>query len=194
VSGRTGVAAYSVDRIVGTAHVIVRPLPALASAAGVVAGAALDAVGDPQLVLDPDRLVVDAQRAGPVTPEPSPRRLSVLVVDDSLTTRMLEQSILESAGFAVDLASSGEEGLVKARAARYALFLVDVEMPGMDGFTFIERIQADPQLQNIPAVLVTSRASPDDRQRGRDVGARGYVVKSEFDQGVLLERIRELVG
>jgi two-component system chemotaxis sensor kinase CheA len=107
---------------------------------------------------------------------------------------MLEQSILESAGFDVDLASSGEEGLAKARAERYALFLVDVEMPGMDGFTFIERIRADPQLRDIPAVLVTSRNSPGDRQRGRDVGAQGYVVKSEFDQGVLLQRIRTLVG
>ena len=120
--------------------------------------------------------------------------IRVLVVDDSLTTRMLEQSILESAGFDVDLATSGEEGLVKARAGRYALFLVDVEMPGMDGFTFIERIRADPHLRNIPSVLVTSRTSPEDRQRGHDVGAQGYVVKSEFDQGVLLERIRTLVG
>jgi two-component system chemotaxis sensor kinase CheA len=107
---------------------------------------------------------------------------------------MLEQSILESAGFDVDLATSGEEALAKARAARYALFLVDVEMPGMDGFTFIERIRADPHLKDIPSVLVTSRTSPEDRQRGQEVGAQGYVVKSEFDQGVLLERIRTLVG
>jgi two-component system chemotaxis sensor kinase CheA len=194
VRGRTGVAAFSVDRILGTAHVVMRPLPELAPATGVVAGAAFDAVGDPQLVLDPDSLVAEAQRAGTVTVEAAPARLSVLVVDDSLTTRMLEQSILESAGFDVDLATSGEEGLVKARAARYALFLVDVEMPGMDGFTFIERIRADPRLRDIPSVLVTSRNSPEDRQRGHDVGAQGYVVKSEFDQGVLLERIRTLVG
>jgi two-component system chemotaxis sensor kinase CheA len=120
--------------------------------------------------------------------------VSVLVVDDSLTTRMLEQSILESAGYVVDLAVSGEEALEKARAAPYALFLVDVEMPGMDGFAFIERIRADPRLRDVPSILVTSRMSPEDRQRGREVGAQGYVVKSEFDQGVLLERIRTLVG
>jgi two-component system chemotaxis sensor kinase CheA len=194
VQGRTGVAALSVDRILGAAHVVMRPLPELAPAAGVVAGAVLDAVGDPLLVLDPDSLVVAAQRARALTVEAVPPRLSVLVVDDSLTTRMLEQSILESAGFEVDVATSGEEGLAKARAARYALFLVDVEMPGMDGFTFIERIRADPALRDIPSVLVTSRTSPEDRQRGRDVGAQGYVVKSEFDQGVLLERIRTLVA
>ena len=124
---------------------------------------------------------------------------TILVVEDEpavrdVTTRMLEQSILESAGFDVDVATSGEEGLVKARAAQYALFLVDVEMPGMDGFTFIERVRADPDLRNIPAVLVTSRTSPEDRQRGHDVGAQDYVVKSEFDQGVLLGRIRTLVA
>ena len=60
VQGRTGVAAFSVDRILGTAHVVMRPLPELAPAAGVVAGAALDAVGDPLLILDPDNLVAGA--------------------------------------------------------------------------------------------------------------------------------------
>jgi two-component system chemotaxis sensor kinase CheA len=194
VRGRSGIAALRVDRILGTAHVVMRPLPTLAPAAGIVAGVVLDAVGDPQLVLDPDSLVEAAQRAVITEGEAAPSRSSVLVVDDSLTTRMLEQSILESAGFDVDVASSGEEGLVKARATRYALFLVDVEMPGMDGFTFIERIRADLDLRDTPAILVTSRSSPEDRQRGRDVGAQAYVVKSEFDQGVLLERIRTLVA
>jgi two-component system chemotaxis sensor kinase CheA len=67
-------------------------------------------------------------------------------------------------------------------------------MPGIDGFTFIERIRADADLRDIPSILVTSRNSPEDRQRAHDVGARAYVVKSEFDQGALLERIRTLVG
>lgn len=194
VQGRTGAAAFSADRIIGTAQVVMRPLPGDAPASGVVAGAALDAVGDPQLVLDPDNLVDWAQRESTLVLEVALPRLSVLVVDDSLTTRMLEQSILESAGYDVDLATSGEEALEKARAARYALFLVDVEMPGMDGFTFIERIRADPRLQDIPSILVTSRSSPEDRQRGQDVGVQAFMAKSEFDQGALLESIRRLVG
>lgn len=194
VRGRTGLAAFTVDRVVGPGQVIMRPLPELAPSSGVVAGAALDAVGDPLLVFDPDSLVAGAQRPGAKTIEALPSRVPVLVIDDSLTTRMLERSILESAGYDVDLATSGEEGLNKARTARYSLFLVDVEMPGMDGFTFIERIRADPALQHIPSILVTSRSSPEDRQRGHDVGAHAYIVKSEFDQGVLLERIRMLVG
>jgi two-component system chemotaxis sensor kinase CheA len=107
---------------------------------------------------------------------------------------MLEQSILESAGYEVDLATSGEDGLEQARKRRYELFLVDVEMPGMDGFTFIERTQADSILREVPSVLVTSRAAPEDRRRGQSVGARGYIVKGEFDQSELLEKIRSLVG
>lgn len=66
-------------------------------------------------------------------------------------------------------------------------------MPGMDGFTFIETICADPDLRAIPAILVTSRNSPEDQQRGIAVGARAYVVKGEFDQGQVLETIRQLL-
>jgi len=194
VAGRAGIAAFSVDRILGTAAIVMRPLPELAPAIGVVAGVALDAVGDPQLVLDPDHLVAGAHEPGTVTFETAPARQPVLVVDDSLTTRMLEQSILESAGYEVHLATSGEEALERAREVQYALFLVDVEMPGMDGFTFIERTRADVRLRGVPAILVTSRASAEDQQRGQNVGAIAYVIKSEFDQGVLLDHIRKVVG
>lgn len=194
VRGASGTAAIAVDRIAETTPIVMRPLPALAPADPLAAGAALDDAGDPFLILDPDHLVAGAARAAPAVFTPGARRLPVLVVDDSLTTRMLEQSILESAGFDVDVAASGEEALAKARTRRYALFLVDVEMPGMDGFALIERIRADMTLRDIPAVLVTSRSAPEDRQRGRDVGAQGYIVKSEFDQGLLLEHIRRLIG
>ena len=149
----------------------------------------------PQAVLDPDELV---KAALGVSGSLGKRRRAqssapILVIDDSLTTRMLEQSILESAGYEVDLASSAEEALEKVQLRRYGLFLVDVEMPGMDGFTFVEKMRADPDLRTIPAILVTSRAAPEDRQRGIDVGARAYIVKSEFDQGELLEIIRGLL-
>lgn len=194
VKGLSTAACLTVDRILGTDTVVLRPLPVLAPAVNGIAGAALDVDGTPRLVLEPDGIVASAQRVsleGNVGEKTLP---SILVIDDSLTTRMLEQSILESAGYHVDLASSGEEGLDRARAGRYALFLVDVEMPGMDGFTFIERAGSDPALRDIPSILVTSRSSRDDRRRGQEAGARAFIIKSEFDQGVLLECIRRLVG
>jgi two-component system, chemotaxis family, sensor kinase CheA len=194
VQGMGGLAAIGVDRLLGTARIIVRPLPQHMTASPIVAGASLDAEGNPQLVLDPDGLIAVAHRGDAIELESTPARRPVLVVDDSLTTRMLEQSILESAGYEVELAMSGDEALDLVGRTRYALILVDVEMPGMDGFTFIERIRSDPALRDIPAILVTSRAAPEDRQRGRDVGAQGYIVKSEFDQAELLTMIRPLTG
>jgi two-component system chemotaxis sensor kinase CheA len=193
VQGQGAAAGFGVDRVVRIAHAMLRPLPDLASAAPFVAGVSLDEEGVPRVVLDPDALVAMAYGALGSSDEPGSTRPLVLVVDDSLTTRMLEQSILESAGYAVDLAVSGEEALEKARTNQYALFLVDVEMPGMDGFTFIERTKAEPVLRNTPSILVTSRNTPDDHRRGREVGAQAYVVKSEFEQGVLLQHIRELL-
>jgi two-component system chemotaxis sensor kinase CheA len=194
VAGAQGLAAVGVDRLLGTARIVVRPLPQRMSASPIVVGASLDADGNPQLVLDPDGLIASAQRGDAGEVDVTPPRRHVLVVDDSLTTRMLEQSILESAGYDVDVALSGEEALDLVRRKRYALILVDVEMPGMDGFTFIEHLRSEPALRDIPAILVTSRAAPEDRRRGSEVGAQGYIVKSEFDQAELLTIIRPLMG
>jgi two-component system chemotaxis sensor kinase CheA len=194
IQGARARAAVGVERLCGTQNVILRPLPDCTPSDPVVAGASLDNEGHPQLILDPDGLVEYVSGAGSAFAVMPLLRAPILVIDDSLTTRMLEQSILESAGYEVDLATSGEEALERVRDRRYSLFLVDVEMPGMDGFTFIERARADPILRDIPAVLVTSRASPEDRQRGLKVGARAYIIKGEFDQTEFLAQIRLLVG
>jgi two-component system chemotaxis sensor kinase CheA len=190
------VAAVGVDRLAGTSTLVARPLPDLAPAAPVIGGVSIDLDGNPRLVLDAHGLVAEARRgagAGLAAPVEPARRLPILVVDDSLTTRMLERSILESAGYEVDLAASGEEGLDKARAREYALFLTDIDMPGIDGFAFVAETRADPALAGVPAILVSSRASAQDRARGTDVGASAYVVKGEFDQEELLAHIRRLV-
>lgn len=195
VQAGSRLAAVGVDRLLGSARVMLRPLPAILGNVPLIAGASFDSEGNPQPVLDPAGLVEAVWTAKASTTEavvaPKPE---VLVIDDSLTTRMLEQSILESAGYAVDLATCGEEALEKARQGRYALFIVDIEMPGMDGFTLIEHLRADPALYHIPAILVSSRAAVEDRRRGEQVGARGYIVKSEFDEGDFLRTIRSLIG
>ena len=185
--------AVGVDRLAGSGTVIVRSLPEVAAATRVVAGASLDPEGNPQLVLDPAGLVeaVGEAQAPPRTAGAS--RPPILVVDDSLTTRMVERSVLESAGHRVEVARSAEEALEMARTRPYSLFLVDVEMPGMDGFEFVSQTRGDPGLRATPAVLVTSRNSPQDRLRGEQAGARAYIVKSEFDQGQFLRTIGQLV-
>ncbi len=179
--------------LLGTANIVLRPLPAWVPAEKMIAGASFDAEGTPRLVLDADGLLATLAAAGrpalaaPTSPPP------VLVIDDSLTTRMLEQSVLESAGYDVDLAASAQEALVKARTRRYGLFLLDVEMPGMDGFAFMETARSDAALRDVPTILMTSRDAREDRQRGQELGACAYVAKGEFDQRELLALIGKLL-
>jgi two-component system chemotaxis sensor kinase CheA len=188
-----GTAAIGVDRLLGTAGIVARPLPDLVRESVLVAGTAFDAEGNPRLVLAPDALVAEAPNGARRTRAADARPVDpILVVDDSLTTRMLEQSILESAGYVVEVATSAEEGLDVARRVPCSLFLVDVEMPGMDGFTFVEQTRADAVLRATPAILVSSRNAPEDLERGLGAGASAYITKGEFDQEMLLERVREL--
>lgn len=185
-----------VAKVLGTARVTVRALPAVIGPMPLVAGAVLDADGMPQLVLDP-LAVLEAATRMPGRPLPVVRALALpplLVIDDSLTTRMLEQSILEAAGYVVDTAVSAEQGLAMAARRTYGVFVVDVEMPGMNGFEFVAQTRADPVLGRVPAILVTSCNTAEDRARGLAAGAHHYIVKGEFDQGVLLRSIRNLLG
>jgi two-component system, chemotaxis family, sensor kinase CheA len=189
--------AIGVDRLAGISTLVARPLPDLAPAAPVIGSVSIDLDGNPRLVLDAHGLVAEARQEsttarGDASASAKPR-MPILVVDDSLTTRMLERSILESAGYEVDLAASGEEGLERARSREYGLYLSDIDMPGIDGFTFVARAKADPQLAHVPAILVSSRASAEDKRRGTEAGAAAYVIKGEFNQEELLAHIRRLI-
>ena len=186
--------AVGVDRVIHASEVIVHPLPAAAGRITTLAGAVFDAQGNPQLVLNPEALLVAANSVpSQRIPDPSPTPL-VLVIDDSLTSRVLLQSILEAGGYKVDMAVSGEDAMAKARERHYSLFVCDVEMPGMNGFEFVSRTREYDYLLGIPSILVTTRGGADDRRRGAEAGARAYIVKGEFSKDSMLETVRSLVG
>jgi two-component system chemotaxis sensor kinase CheA len=186
--------ALGVDRLLGTTEITIKALPPAVGASPAVAGAAFDAQGEPLLVLDPRGLVGLGHAAASSLVDAASDRPPILVIDDSLTTRMLEQSILESAGYDVDLAASGEQGLRRARERRYGLFILDIEMPGMNGFEFTALAHADSALRDVPILMVTSLASPEHRRRGFEAGARAYIVKGEFDQKYFLRKVAELLA
>ncbi len=186
-------AAVGIDHTRGVEEVVVRTPPRGAPLDPIVWGLALDAEGQPRPVLEPAALITAIRKVPSAPTREVARPLPILIVDDSLTTRMLEQSILESAGYQVDTATSGEEALARIARTSYGLLLVDVEMPGMDGFTLISELRARPEHAATPAILVTSRNAPEDLKRGIEVGAQGYVIKSEFDQVHLLAMIEKLV-
>lgn len=189
--------ALGADSLVDTLDIVVKPLPPGVDAAASIAGAAFDSHGDPVLVLDP--MGLDVVRADEGQTQSSPAlarapRLPILVIDDSLTTRMLEQSILEAAGYSVDLSASAEDALRRAQSRTYGLFIVDVEMPGMNGYEFTRITRADPRLSSIPVIMVTSLSTAESRQRGLDAGASEYIVKGDFDQKHFVRKVTELLG
>jgi PleD family two-component response regulator len=119
---------------------------------------------------------------------------TILVVDDSLATRELERSILETAGFKVDTARDGLEALKICRERRPDLVLTDVEMPNMDGFRLSLAIRQDDRLSDLPVIIVSSRDSDEDRRKGLDAGAQAYIVKGQFEQNKLLDTISLLLS
>jgi two-component system chemotaxis sensor kinase CheA len=118
---------------------------------------------------------------------------SILVVEDSITSRTLLKSILEAAGYVVTTAVDGVDGYTKLKMNPIDLVLSDVEMPRMSGFELTQKIRADDALANIPLILCTSLATDQDRERGIQVGANAYIVKSNFDQSNLLQVIEKLI-
>jgi two-component system chemotaxis sensor kinase CheA len=164
-----------------------------------VVGASILPDGQIGFILDPGSLVdVVLGRGGRGTwgrphEGPAPTRKRLLVVDDSLTVRMLEKSILEAEGYEVVVAANGEEAWQLLLAGGADLVVSDVEMPGMDGITLTESIRASNRHRALPVILVTGRESDADRARGMAVGANAYLLKSAFDQKELLAAIAQIL-
>jgi two-component system chemotaxis sensor kinase CheA len=118
----------------------------------------------------------------------------VLVVDDSITSRTLEQSVLSAAGYDVITAVDGAEAWRTIERQDVALVVSDVEMPHLDGFGLCERIRANTRTAALPVILVTSLDEPVQRARGLEAGADAYITKSSFDQDTLLDTVRMLIG
>jgi len=121
-----------------------------------------------------------------------PRKLRVLVVDDSITTRMLEQSVLEAAGYEVRTAVDGVNAWEMLSEDEWDLVVSDVDMPRMDGFRLCAAIRSSPRLSRTRVVLVTALEEEEHRAKGLEAGADAYIGKSSFDQRALLETIQQL--
>ncbi len=120
-------------------------------------------------------------------------RKKILVVDDSLITRTMEQNILIAANYNVETAEDGQTAWEMAQHNKYDLIVTDIEMPNMDGFELTEKLKQTERYSDIPIIIVTSRASNEDKSRGIEVGAQGYIVKGTFEQGNLLRVVKALI-
>jgi two-component system chemotaxis response regulator CheY len=118
---------------------------------------------------------------------------NVLVIDDSSTTRLYYREILEGAGFGVEEAINGIEGLEKTMNQSFDLVLVDVNMPKMDGYTFLDQLRRSGDLQTVPVIMISTQARGADQARAYAAGANVYIVKP-VDSAVLARHCLLVTG
>jgi two-component system chemotaxis sensor kinase CheA len=191
--------AFQVETVLQKRDVVVRGLTGRLRALKAVSGASIEPNGSILLVLDVSSLIerstaIDETASRVVDKLASARQVSVMVVDDALMVRELQRSILERGGYSVRTASDGAEALAMLAEQPADLVVTDIEMPNVDGFLLTSSIRAHPRLANIPVLIVSSRASEEDHQRGLDAGADGYIVKTSFDEAGLLSAVSRLLG
>lgn len=204
LSTDAGEAAVRVDEVVGEEEVLLKGLGSQVKRLRSYTGLAVRPGGRLLALVSADRLVRAARRgeggawplsgAGAEEAEGERRRIRVLVADDSLTTRTLERSILEAAGYEVRVASDGAEAWRMLQEQGADVLVSDVEMPELDGFELTRAVRGSQRFVELPVVLVTALASEEDRRRGMEAGADAYLVKSAFDQTLLLRTLEELLG
>jgi DNA-binding response OmpR family regulator len=159
----------------------------------------------PAQLVDPGRLEPVASQAHRRTPRRSPAMLGVkgaaqaapavkriLIADDEPSVRLLLRVNLPLGGFDVVEANDGEAALRAARAGRFDLILLDVMMPGVDGFDVARQLREDPATRNVPIVFLSARADAADIDRGLEIGAVEYITKP-FDPLRLGERLLGLL-
>jgi two-component system chemotaxis sensor kinase CheA len=192
--------ALLVDALLGEQEVMVRPLQHVRADTPFASGTALLGNGEVAVVLRPDVVLAAGLDALPessslVATAPATReRRRILVVDDSITTRSLERSVLEAAGYEVATAADGADAWRRLEQESFDLVVSDVEMPRMDGVALCEAIRGSRRLSALPVILVSALESPEHQRRGLEAGADAYVAKSSFDQQALLDTIRQLLG
>ncbi len=190
--------AFSVDEVMDEEEVLVKGLGPQLSRVRNVSGATVLGNGRVVPVLNVTDLMRSAVKAGVSTARtPVPERAGpakkVLVVEDSITARTLLKNILEAAGYEVRIAVDGMDAFTLLRTEAVDIVVSDVDMPRMSGFDLTAKIRSDRQLADLPVILVTALESREDKERGIDVGANAYIVKSSFDQSNLLEAMKRLI-
>ena len=192
-------AAVAVDAFLRETEAVIQDLGPAAASDGIVSGGVLLEDGAVAFVLNLEELLATPVHRElpsilrPSEPAPEQKPATILVVDDSMTTRTLEKSILEAHGYRVRVAVDGMEALDRLRVEKADLVIADIQMPRLDGFGLLEAMKKDPNLNRIPVIVVTSLERAEDQERGLSLGADAYIVKRKFDQGELLATIRQIL-
>jgi DNA-binding response OmpR family regulator len=117
---------------------------------------------------------------------------NILIVEDSIPQALRYQLALNNLGCYVVWVETGEAGLASAQERPFDLILLDVELPGINGFEVCRRLKADSQLADIPVIILTTRDSAEDALTGLENGAIDYIPKDPFTEMVLVETIKQM--
>jgi chemosensory pili system protein ChpA (sensor histidine kinase/response regulator) len=208
-----GMIGLLVDELLGRQEIVIKPLGSFKSLdRSSFGGATIDPEGRVVLVLDPARLLAREAQAAVVLELPSDETTSadsmvpyaeasvpkaseqlLLLIDDSLSIRKFVGRMLESAGYKVDTAVDGEEGLRKASAYNYRLILTDLEMPKLNGYEVIQGLRSRAQTQQTPIIVMTTRAGDKHRQMALSIGASSYIAKP-VEERALIQEIERWIG
>jgi len=207
----TGPIGLAVDELLGRQEIVIKPIGALKSLErSTFGGATIDPEGRVVLVLDPARLTSGGEQAAtpsessetaigvatdpPFEEAPGPAvEQKILLIDDSLSIRKFVGRMLETAGYEVDTAVDGEEGLRKASAKNYRLILTDLEMPKLNGYEVIQALRSRSQTQQTPIIVMTTRAGDKHRQMALNVGASSYIAKP-VEERALIQELERWIG
>jgi len=190
--------AFVVDQLLAEQPLVVKTLGARLRRLRCVSGAAMMPDGQVVLILNPADLIRGAlaRTAGELAPATFGAQVikkRILVTDDSVTSRTMMQSMLEAAGYDVTVTVDGADAWEVLQERGTDLVVSDVEMPRMDGLALTEIIRHSSQFRDLPIVLVTARATDQDKTSGMEAGANAYLVKSTFDQQGLLDVVAQLL-
>lgn len=191
---------FIVDEIIGEEEVFIKSLGDHLGKIANIGGATILGRGEIVVIVDVADLAAHSRLAHPAAlsrkfPDISPKKKRVvLVVDDTMTTRELEKSILEARGYVVDVSVDGLDAMEKLAGHAYDLVVTDIQMPRMDGFELCKNIKNSKEHAETPVVMVTALEKEEDKRRGIDAGADAYIMKSTFNQTNLLETIARLLG
>ena len=193
---------FAVDRFIGEFDVVVRPLDRRLGKVRSVSACALLEDGLPLVILDVDDLMTALKGElqggrlrglGSGASEGAGRK-RVLVVEDSITVRELERSLLRACGYEVDVAVDGMDGLNALRENQYDLLVTDVDMPRLTGIELVKQIREDARWLDLPVIIVSYKDREEDRLRGLEAGADRYMTKSSFQDASFLDAVGELIG
>jgi chemosensory pili system protein ChpA (sensor histidine kinase/response regulator) len=209
----SGPIGLAVEELLGRQEIVIKPIGALKSLErSKFGGATIDPEGRVVLVLDPARLVSGGEKAAssldvsvegseaidadiPADDVPAQQAVEekLLLIDDSLSIRKFVGRMLETAGYEVDTAVDGEEGLRKASAKNYRLILTDLEMPKLNGYEVIQALRSRPQTQQTPIIVMTTRAGDKHRQMALNIGASSYIAKP-VEERALIQELERWIG